>query len=753
MIKIRLKKVLLLALAVCMMLTAAFAAIFMIQPKAAKAASDPVLTDTEYNILLGWGYQFQTYATVSGIDVTICVSENGVLKTSTTGVQSYSGNFGFTYNGQPYVVVKVPRGMPGVRQTNSFRVGTDNATPKDAPYDGVHTGCVAFAYPKKGNIYKDSNGFPYIETYGHETSNISIQPTRVYLLKTGPRAYAQSDGRPSTGAGNEPLYQQVAKPTGQNHTYDGGTKYGVSNGTGYTLSGTTYATNAGIYYATATLQSGYIWSDGTNAPATIMWIIDRAALDYNHVKVTQNATYTGDEVRPVFSVTVNGKVLQEGTDFTYDAVTENIEAGTGYFKIYGKGNYSGNSGNVPFTIDPKNMSSASVSVGSATYNGGSAVPPTVTITDDGKTLTPGVDYDVKFTNNTNAGTAQAIIAYKGNYTGGKTVNFTIQPQSITPSVAVNGSFTYTGGKIEPKPTVTYNGKTLQEGVDYTLSYSNNTAAGPATVIVTGKGNYSFTASQNFTIGKADQSFSVNAGTLGCVTNSALTTGKLTDLISGTHSSNLQFTSSDPSVIRINDDGTYTVVGQGSATISVTSTGDSNYNAVTTPVTGTITTQLKDGFYIGSLNGENQVFASLQDAIDAAKDGETVYAKGNPVVNGGATLNTNKTITIAGHKEADGTVGTIVRGNGCTGSVITVSNGSLTLENVTLDGKNISGSSLVTVGGGSLIVKDGTTLTGGNAQNGGAISVSGGNVTISGGEFENNGESGERIVLYSTTVTI
>ena len=455
----------------------------------------------------------------------------------------------------------------------------------------------------------------------------------------------------------------------------------------------------------------------------------------------------------MFSVTVNGKVLQEGTDFTYDAVTENIKAGTGYFKINGKGNYSGTSENVPFTIDPKDMSSASVSVGSATYNGGSAVTPTVTITDGGKTLTPGVDYDVKFTNNTNAGTAQAIIAYKGNYTGGKTVNFTIQPQSITPSVAVDGSFTYTGGKMEPKPTVTYNGKTLQEGVDYTLSYRNNTAAGPATVTVTGKGNYSFTASQNFTIGKADQSFSVDTGTLGCVTNGALTTGKLTDLISGTHSSNLQFTSSDPSVIRINDDGTYTVVGQGSATISVTSTGDSNYNAVTTPVTGTITTQLKDGFYIGSLNGENQVFASLQDAIDAAKDGETVYVKGNPVVNGGATLNTNKTITIAGHKEADGTVGTIVRGNGCTGSVITVSNGSLTLENVTLDGKNISGSALVTVGGGSLIVKDATTLTGGNAQNGGAISVSGGNVTISGGEFENNGESGERIVLYSTTVTI
>ena len=514
--------------------------------------------------MLGWGYQFQTYATVSGIDVTICVSENGVLKTSTTGVQSYSGNFGFTYNGQPYVVVKVPRGMPGVRQTNSFRVGTDNATPKDAPYDGVHTGCVAFAYPKKGNIYKDSNGFPYIETYGHETSNISTQPTRVYLLKTGPRAYAQSDGRPSTGAGNEPLYQQVAKPTGQNHTYDGGVKYGVSNGTGYTLSGTTYAIDAGTYTATATLQSGYIWSDGTNAPATITWTINRATISYGNVKVTQNATYTGSAVRPSFTVTVNGKVLQEGKDFTYSAVTDNIGSGTGYFQIYGMGNYSGSSGNVPFTIDPKPMSSANVSVSSPTYTG-SAVTPTVTITDGNYTLVQGKDYDVKFTNNVNASTntAQATITYKGNYSGSNTVNFIINPQTITPAVKVNGTFTYNNGqKIEPKPAVTYNGKTLVEGVDYTLSYSNNTAAGQATVTVTGKGNYSFTAKQNFTINKANQSITVNGGTLGCVTNGVLTTGKLTDLISGTYSANLKFESSDPSVIRINEDGTYTVVGQG-----------------------------------------------------------------------------------------------------------------------------------------------------------------------------------------------
>ncbi|MBQ7779115.1 MAG: hypothetical protein IJ404_01345 [Clostridia bacterium] len=79
---------------------------------------------------------------------------------------------------------------------------------------------------------------------------------------------------------------------------------------------------------------------------------------------------------------------------------------------------------------------------------------------------------------------------------------TVDQATITGAdVKVNGSYTYTGSAYTPKPVVTLNGRTLIEGLDYTVSYSNNVNAGTATVTVTGIYNYKDSASTNFTIGK------------------------------------------------------------------------------------------------------------------------------------------------------------------------------------------------------------------------------------------------------------
>lgn len=57
-----------------------------------------------------------------------------------------------------------------------------------------------------------------------------------------------------------------------------------------------------------------------------------------------------------------------------------------------------------------------------------------------------------------------------------------------------------GSAIMPQFTVTYNGTTLVEGVDYTATYSNNTqATTQAAVILTGKGLYTGTKTVNFAI--------------------------------------------------------------------------------------------------------------------------------------------------------------------------------------------------------------------------------------------------------------
>lgn len=56
-----------------------------------------------------------------------------------------------------------------------------------------------------------------------------------------------------------------------------------------------------------------------------------------------------------------------------------------------------------------------------------------------------------------------------------------------------------GNAIEPKPVLKFNGVTLTEGTDYTLTYKDNTVAGIATITVTGKGNFEGTKELTFTI--------------------------------------------------------------------------------------------------------------------------------------------------------------------------------------------------------------------------------------------------------------
>ena len=70
-------------------------------------------------------------------------------------------------------------------------------------------------------------------------------------------------------------------------------------------------------------------------------------------------------------------------------------------------------------------------------------------------------------------------------------------------IAVEGElFTYTGSPITPAVSVALKNTRLIEDRDYTLVYTNHTNVGTATVTVTGKGNYTGTATRTFVISKA-----------------------------------------------------------------------------------------------------------------------------------------------------------------------------------------------------------------------------------------------------------
>lgn len=68
---------------------------------------------------------------------------------------------------------------------------------------------------------------------------------------------------------------------------------------------------------------------------------------------------------------------------------------------------------------------------------------------------------------------------------------------------LNMQYAFTGKSVTPKPVLKTGSKTLVEGIDYTLSYSNNVNPGTATLTITGIGSYSGKVTKTFTIVKAN----------------------------------------------------------------------------------------------------------------------------------------------------------------------------------------------------------------------------------------------------------
>lgn len=118
-----------------------------------------------------------------------------------------------------------------------------------------------------------------------------------------------------------------------------------------------------------------------------------------------------------------------------------------------------------------------------------------------RTLTEGKDYTLSFSNNQNSGVGTFTITGLGLYSGTLTNNFGIWQINLSQAEIAfsQSSYLYTGTPLTPKPTVTWNGITLTENVDYTLSWHNNAQQGNAYVTVSGKGNFTGETNKSFYI--------------------------------------------------------------------------------------------------------------------------------------------------------------------------------------------------------------------------------------------------------------
>ncbi len=258
-----------------------------------------------------------------------------------------------------------------------------------------------------------------------------------------------------------------------------------------------YLNNVDVGTATVVVQliglhSGLVEGQFMIAPRTV--------LTNDHVTVPASVVYTGTALTPAVVVTDGAFVLTENKDYTV-SYADNVNVGTATVTVTLQGNYAGTLTKT-FEVTQKPMTAAAICVLSdETYNG-AAHTPAVTVTDGDKVLVAGVDYELSYIKNVNAGTAGAKVVFIGNYTGTAIRDFTIVPfpaELLDEVILTTEVYVADGTPCVPGVVVRRNGEVLSNGVDYDLTYVDNENPGIAHVTLTFKGNYKGEFSVNYTI--------------------------------------------------------------------------------------------------------------------------------------------------------------------------------------------------------------------------------------------------------------
>lgn len=284
--------------------------------------------------------------------------------------------------------------------------------------------------------------------------------------------------------------------TGENHTPDVTVTYNkkkLVRNRDYTVAYTNNC-NAGTAGVTITGKGSYT---GTK---TVTFTIKGTNIKGMVFEKIQAVTYNGNDRTPVITVKDrNGKQLRAGADYKV-VYTNAINKGTASVTVIGNGNYIGTK-KLTYKILAKPLDESMISVVKETTYTGSAIKPKILITDSDRELIQNKDYTLSYSKNKAVGTAVITVKGKGNYSGTVKTSFNIQAVNLenNPQIYVKVcDMAYTGKALKPTVQV-YEGDKKLPASAYKISYKDNVEKGNATVIITGKGNYSGTISANFRI--------------------------------------------------------------------------------------------------------------------------------------------------------------------------------------------------------------------------------------------------------------
>ncbi len=245
-----------------------------------------------------------------------------------------------------------------------------------------------------------------------------------------------------------------------------------------TLGGTISGTNAGTYMATFTPKGKYKWSNGTQTPVTVQWVIDRAVV----ALPTQSGSlrYTGSTLSPSWNNYDSQKLTLGGT-------TSAINVGTYTATFTPKDNYKWSDGsttakNVSWTIQNETITLPTQN-GSLVYNG-SGLSPKWNNYDSQKLTLGGTTDGIDAGTYTATFTPKAGYAWSDGSTSAKNVSWTIE-RAVVAVPAQSGSLRYTGSTLSPSWNNYDSQKLTLGGTTYAVN------AGTYTATFTPKSNYKF----------------------------------------------------------------------------------------------------------------------------------------------------------------------------------------------------------------------------------------------------------------------
>ena len=274
--------------------------------------------------------------------------------------------------------------------------------------------------------------------------------------------------------------------------YSGAEQVGVAPSGEYEVSGGS-ATNAGDYTAAVSLKDkkNYVWAGKSGSDdVRVPWSIAKATPSYS----------APAPVDATFGQTLGGLELPGGFSWQDDPSTSVGDAGEHEFMATFTPSDTANYNvvqNIPVIVRVSSLNLVAVpQVADLVYTGEfqkAAVPESDFYAVE--EICGGIDagaYEVKLSLKEPSSCRWADDGSNSE----KTVTYRILPALLT-NVVITGvpaRMEATGSQLTPKPIVTFKGKTLVQGADYSLSYGENVSPGKGTVTVTAVENGNFTGS-------------------------------------------------------------------------------------------------------------------------------------------------------------------------------------------------------------------------------------------------------------------